>query len=503
MDAMLSAVLDLAQNHSFENWRVIGNELKVRGRCPLCDGGTSGDTDTFAINVVTGAWNCKRGSCSGINGKHEGTFRELCNFFGVEAPTGYAMPRQTKAVKKQYVKPDPAMLKPLTDEIVNYCATRKISETTLKDWNISADDKGNMVFPFYRDNVLTFVKFREPKKFDKIKADYEEKLQKANEAERKELQKHKPMKEWRLPNTESILFGMDMVTFNKPLVITEGQMDALALYEAGVSNVVSVPSGCEDLNWVSNCWEWLENFNQIILFGDSDEPGMEMVSTLSRRLGEDRCMIPKEYPESIYNGKDNNRLCKDANEILVCYGPDFLKEMVDSCEPAPIKGVLNLASIPFIDPTAVPRIMTKIPQLDNMIGGLSEGGVTIVSGRRAEGKSTLSGPILLSAIDQGYSVCAYSGELASYKFLEWIMLQATENKYIAYKTDTRSGKNICYVESDIQQRIRNWLTDKFFLYDNSLVTEEKQTDSILKIFEACARRYGCKLFLVDKHICRL
>ena len=27
--------------------------------------------------------------------------------------------------------------------------------------------------------------------------------------------------------------------------------------------------------------------------------------------------------------------------------------------------------------------------------------------------------------------------------------------------------------------------------------DEKQTDSILKVFEACARRYGCKLYLVD------
>lgn len=380
MEAMSSAVIELAQNHNFDNWRIIGNELKVRGRCPICGGGNSGDTDTFSINISTGAWNCKRGSCSGINGKHEGSFKELCNYFGVEAPAGYSLPRQTNAQKRTYTKPNPDDIHPLNDEIVNYFATRRISETTLLDWGIGADKYGNIVFPFYRDNILTFVKYREPKKFETVMEEYKEKLNKGVENLKK------PQKEWRMPNTESILFGMDMVSFNKPLVITEGQMDALSLYEAGVSNVVSVPSGCEDLNWVTNCWEWLENFNQIILFGDSDEPGMEMVSTLSRRLGEDRCMIPKEYPEKIYNGKDYNVICKDANEILICYGPEYLKEMVDGCEPAPIKGVLDLASIPFIDPTSVPRIMTKIPQLDNMIGGLSEGGITVVSGKRAEGR---------------------------------------------------------------------------------------------------------------------
>jgi twinkle protein len=159
--------------------------------------------------------------------------------------------------------------------------------------------------------------------------------------------------------------------------------------------------------------------------------------------------------------------------------------------------VLNLASVPFVDPANVPRIMTKIPELDHMIGGLEEGGVSVFSGKRGEGKSTLAGPLMLQAIQQGHSVCAYSGELPAYKFLEWSMLQATESKYISYKTDTRSGKNLCYVAPIIQQRIKAWLDGKFFLYDNSIIQESSQTESILKVFEACARRYGCKVFLVD------
>lgn len=183
---------------------------------------------------------------------------------------------------------------------------------------------------------------------------------------------------------------MDMTDFNKPLVITEGEIDALSLYEAGVSNVVSVPCGCNNLEFVNLCWEYLEKFNQIILFGDADEPGQEMIATLSKRLGEDRCMIPSEYPEFIYNNKDYNRICKDANEILMCYGPEFLKNLVDSCEPAPIKGVLELSKIPFVDPTTVPRLLTKIPALDNMIGGFSEGSLCIISGKRGEGRQICS-----------------------------------------------------------------------------------------------------------------
>lgn len=470
MDAIAAAVLDLAEKH-LGNFRIRNGQVKV-DFCPFCKGGQNGDYDTFAIGLHNGAWNCLRGKCT----KKKGAFKELAEFFGEDASSVRSMANPTSAVKKVYVKPNPNDFEDLTEEIITYFATRRISEQTVKDFKVVSDKDGNIVFPFYDDkNVLTYIKYRKPRKHTKEDGP----------------------KEWQMANTQPILFGMNMVSFNKPLIITEGEIDAMSLYEAGCTNVVSVPSGCNNLDWINNCWDWLENFNQIIIFGDNDEPGMDMVSTVMKRLGEDRCMVPKEYPELIYNGKDYNRTCKDANEILYVYGAETLKNMIDACEPAPIKGVLNLASIPFIDPASVPRIMTKIPELDHMIGGLEEGGVSVFSGRRGEGKSTLAGPLLLQAVQQGHSVCAYSGELPAYKFLEWIMLQATESKYISYKTDTRSGKNLCFVAPVIQQRIKNWLDGKFFLYDNSIIQETSQTESILKVFEACARRYGCKLFLVD------
>lgn len=468
MDSMTSAVIDLAEKHLGE-FRIKNGQV-VAAFCPICHG-NGHDKETFAVGLSNGLWQCLRGSC-----KKSGNFKQLCELFGEQPPIGYSLPRVTEQQKKVYTRPDKEkLLHPLTDEIITYFATRKISEKTLTDWGIGADDKGNIVFPFYRDEQLIYVKFRKPKKH----------------------RKEDGPKEWAVSNTEPILFGMDMTSFNRPLVITEGEIDALALYEAGVSNVVSVPAGCSNLEWINLCWEYLEKFNQIILFGDADEPGLEMISVLSKRLGEDRCMIPKEYPEAIRDGTDLNRICKDANEILLCYGPEFLKQMVDSCEPAPIKGVLELSKIAFIDPTTVPRILTRIPALDNMIGGLGEGGLTVISGKRGEGKSTLTGPICLNAVEQDETVCVYSGELSSYKYLEWIFLQATERKYIGYKTDTRSGKNICCVSPDIQKRIKAWLAGRFYLYDNSVITDEKQTDSILKVFEACARRYGTRLFVCD------
>lgn len=467
MEQIAAAVMSLAEKY-FDNFRIRNGQVVVK-TCPFCHGGENHDTDTFAVGLYNGAYSCLRGSCGA-----KGSFRELCEYYGMNHES-YDTPRPIGSKEKTYTKPDPDALLPITETISTYFAMRRISEETVKAFRIAADEHGNIVFPFYENGVLTYVKYRKPKKF--VKDD--------------------GPKEWQMKDTKPILFGMDLVSFNKPLIITEGEIDAMSLYEAGVSNAVSVPAGCKNMEWVTNCWDWLEHFQQIILFGDSDEPGTEMMNILMRRLGEDRCMLAPAYPQLVHDNKDYGRPCKDANEILFCYGPEALADLVKQCEPAPIKGVLNLASVPFIDPTTTPRIFTRVPELDNIIGGLGEGEITIFSGKRGEGKSTLSGQLLLNAIQQDYKVCAYSGELSAYKFLEWIFLQATESKYVGVRSDPRTGKQFAMVSPQIQERIREFLDGKFFLFDNAYVTEETQTDAIMKVFTTCARRYGCKLFLVD------
>ena len=474
VDNITSTILSIAEKHLGE-FRIRNGQV-IAKYCPFCNGGDHHDIDSFAIGLHNGAWNCKRGTCVGMYGdgsKREGDFRELCNYFGVN-PTNYtSAPKAIGKQKKNYVKPDPNILKPITEEIITYFGVRKISEQTLKDFKVSSDDKGNIVFPFYRDNILTYVKYRRP-------------------------QKHTDgPKEWQEQNTEPILFGMDMVSFNKPLVITEGLIDCMSLYEAGVTNVVSVPAGCNNMDWITLCWDWLEKFQQIILFGDNDEPGLEMINTLMKRLGEDRCMLPPEYPELFINGIDRGRLCKDANEILYAYGPEVLKELVDSCEPAPVEGVINFASISYVDPTTVPKIYTKVPALDNMIGGFGEGTLTILSGKRGQGKSTIGGTFILNAIEQGIPACIYSGELNASNVFEWICLQATESKYITTKVDPRSNKLYAVVPIEIQNRIRKWIDNKLYLFDNAYVSNGTQSEAILRVFTLCARRYGCRMFLCD------
>lgn len=100
--------------------------------------------------------------------------------------------------------------------------------------------------------------------------------------------------------------------------------------------MVSVPSGCSNLDWLDHCWDWLEKFQTIILFGDSDVPGRKMIRDVVRRLDEARCMVVEDYPE-----RPDGTPCKDANEILYFHGAETLKETLDSAAPVPVKGIIQ------------------------------------------------------------------------------------------------------------------------------------------------------------------
>ena len=189
-----------------------------------------------------------------------------------------------------------------------------------------------------------------------------------------------------MKGTQPILFGMDMCSFTRPLIITEGQLDAMSLYEAGETNVVSVPSGADNLDWIEACWPWLEQFKTIILFGDNDPPGRKMVNAVAKRLDESRCLIVDEYPL-----RPDGAECKDANEVLYFCGDLVLLETLEKAKPVPLKGLIQLSDVTPYDPTTVPRIATMIPELDAILGGLMEGGITVFTGKSGQGKSTLGG----------------------------------------------------------------------------------------------------------------
>lgn len=609
-EPMRDAVLSLADSQGWEYSISRTGEL-IPSTCPVCDGGDSRDRRTFAINLISGLSCCKRGSCG-----WEGNFNSLQRKLGipddgiVKVENKFTKSALKELKRKEYVKPKLNLLPP-TEEIIDYFASRKISEATMKAFDVSTVDTGvyagDIVFPFYLDSEkeLIYVKYRKPRKWYK------------GCGWSKEMQES---------NTMSILQGMHMCTFDEPLIITEGAIDLLSLYEAGIRNVVSVPSGANDVNWIEHCWDWLENFTDIILFGDNDEPGRKMIDDIIKRLTGFNCMIVKDYPMR----PDGITPCKDANEVLYFHGDFALWDMIESAEGTPLKGVINLADVVPVDPTKIPRVKTNIPTLDKTLGGIAEGTVTIFTGASGAGKlldnntpvmtrngwkrhgdlvvgdlvlnhnkeyvrvtrvfpkhvanleatfsngevircheehewplktvikglhnavecgiikrmlasgghvrlidgtsfveikeiepvpgnciqvdggiylvgktmipthnSTVTGQLLLSAIEQGNKVCVYSGELGAIEVQSWLHFQAAGSEYITLKYDPVAGCDIPYIDEGVQERLRAWYDGKLYMFDDSQFENESQLDSILGVFKMLARRVGVKMFLVD------
>ncbi len=457
-------VLAFAEKH-LAPFKVKDDEI-VPELCPICQGGEHSDKHTFALNIKEGVYVCKRGSCGA-----KGRFRELAATFGETNDSSFQKAFEfisTRKTGKLFSLPDVA-LAPLTEPIVQYFMTRKISRKTLDDYGIASDMHGNIIFPFRRNGILEYVKYRKPRK-----------------------PSPGDPKEWQAKGARPILFGMDLCVHSKPLVITEGQIDAMALHEVGIVNAVSVPSGAENLEWIEQCWDWLERFPSIILFGDCDEPGIRMVQSVVRRLGEARCMVIDDYP-----ARPDGKQCKDANEILYFGGAEAILQTLAGAQAVPIKGLIDLGDVIPIDFTAIPRISTMIPTLDAAIGGLIEGGMTVFTGQAGYGKSTLAGQIMLSAMEQGHNVCVYSGELNKERFQHWIHYQIAGSDYISLKYDPVGRKEVPFVPFSVQERLIKWYKGRIFLFDNKELFDVDECDAILHVFAAAARRYGCNLFLVD------
>lgn len=447
-------VKEFAEKH-LNDYRINGDEITPK-LCPYCHGGSNSDKDTFGLNISKNTFNCLRGSC----GKN-GTFKKLCEDFNEQAD-GYNKDNYElkKVAPKVYGIVNDKIF-PFTAEIAAYMAKRKISKKTLMKYDVSTDGKGNIAFPYYQDNELVLVKYRPCGKIQKGQK-----------------------KAWRSKDGKPVFWGMDLCTTDKPLIITEGEMDTLACAEAGIDNVVSVPSGTNSLGCVETCWDWLEQFKEIILFGDNDEPGQEMIRKLILKLGEWRC-------------KTVDNPFKDANILLYRNGKEAVSRAVTEAKDIPIDGLINLADVVPLDLTKLERVKSNIMHLDNKIGGFYMGELSVWTGENGNGKSTLLGQMLLESLEQNYPVCAYSGELRADKFQHWMHLQMAGQEYLQYRTDPDMDKQRPYVEPHNIELMKHWYNRRFFLYDNNINSRNANEAGIIEVFIYAARKYGCKVFLVD------
>ena len=447
---------DFKSKDVFDFASFIGAETRQKGNelffkyCPQCHGGGD-DKDTFSVNLQTGAFKCFRASCD-----YHGHFVELARDFGYKLDD--EQERKYRRLPQPKIESKP--------KAIEYLESRGISEEVAKRYKITTQthNENILVFPFYDDqNVLQFVKYRKTnfdKRFDKNK-------------------------EWCEAETMPILFGMAQCEDFTRLVITEGQIDSLSLATCGIKNAVSVPTGALGFTWLANCWDWINKFQEVVVFGDYEKGKITLIETMEKRLQmKVKCVRPQDY------------LCeKDANDILRKYGKEAIIRAVEGAELRDVKYVKRLATVEAVNLRDLPKIRTGIRPLDRVCGGLLRGHVVLLSGKRGEGKSTFMSQLVAEAIEQDNAVFVYSGELPNYHFKNWLDLQIAGANHICTTRNEYNDEEY-YLTEGCVKKINAWYYDKAFIFDNSAVSDDEY-EGLIKVMVDAICRYDIKLVCID------
>lgn len=146
-----------------------------------------------------------------------------------------------------------------------------------------------------------------------------------------------------------------------PLVITEGELDALVAIQCGHVRAISVPDGApppgersEDELRGSAKYAWLQDIRpfltrercpEIILATDNDEPGAALLHDLSVLLGRFRCKY-LTYPKAKDPAKRGRERLKDLNEVLEDYGVKGVSETLSRAQFIRVDGVYRMSELP-------------------------------------------------------------------------------------------------------------------------------------------------------------
>lgn len=282
----------------------------------------------------------------------------------------------------------------ISDPHLKWLEKRGISAETAVRFDLYTDSGNILVFPYMEHGKTVSKKFRGPEK-----------------------------KFWQEQGGKRTFWNADALddpalsAGTMPLIICEGEIDALTAIECGFPLTVSVPDGAPPptdavateafdpladqtgkFQFMFNNRDRLKKVKRFILAVDSDEPGQRLASELVRRLGASRCMFVT-YPDG----------CKDLNDVLRAKGPEGVTAVLNSARPYPIHGIYQLSDYPPSEP--VKKIGTGWATMDRHFG-LFPGAFTVVTGIPGHGKTTWTMNLSCNiARLHGWKTCVFSPEM--------------------------------------------------------------------------------------------
>jgi twinkle protein len=228
----------------------------------------------------------------------------------------------------------------------------------------------------------------------------------------------------------SILFNLDNARkYQGSVILTEGELDAIAFDQMGFYGVVSVPNGAEAFSdeWIDD----LEQFNQIYLSYDMDEPGQRGVEKAADKLGRYRCLnvlLPlKDANDCLKAGFTNGEI----GEILARAKP-FDSKLIKTPETFSTD-VLNL-----YEGKASKGINTGLNPLDNLFGGFRPNELSILTGETSSGKTTFATHLGFRFVKTGHPVLIASFEMKPPTILRKMIQMEAGHSFYPFNRDVFS-----------------------------------------------------------------
>ena len=455
------------------------DERNLKSLCPF----HSEDTPSFIYDKKRFAWHCF-GVCGRsydiidvLMMKLGYTYMQAVQALFEKAGVEFSLGEVGVRTKAQYRYPEP-MYADNKEATYAYMESRGISKETVDYLNIGQDTKGNMLFQYYDTNdVLTVCKVRPSRRVEKSE---------------------KAPKIWYLKDEDGvpfdhaqILYNMNKVNADAPLLITSGESDCAAAIESGWSNAVSIPGGDSNTQWVGECWDWLEQFDEVIICPDNDKSGAKYCKEIVPRLGSWRCRVASVPQEVEYNGK--KRLVNDLNELLFFAGKEAVMKTIVQAEATPVPSVIGFSDITAVDISEMDGVHTGFSGIDGDLHKLFYGSFNVVSGYPGSGKTSFLYSLICNIIDQDVSSWVFSRELPEWMSKNWMLHMLAGRRWHNEK-DGVSGDTFYSVPKGIQDEISSYYDGKLYFYKDDYPND---TESIMTSMVDSARRYGCKFFLLD------
>ena len=437
-------IIEIHTKHKF-NIELKGYPVEEKLLCPIC----SSDRSLKNQRKKVLSWN---------HSKNIGHCHHCLADFVMEKPVEYK-----SYENRNYKKPAWKNKTELSDKVVKWFEGRKISQFVLKQFKISEGlewipqkekEVNTIQFNYFRDDELINIKYRDAEKNFKL-----------------------------FGGAELILYNLDGIKDKDEIIIVEGEMDVLAFAESGYFNCVSIPNGAtngsNNLQYIDNCIDYLENVEKIIIATDQDKPGINLRTELSSRLGIEKCW------------KVDLKDCKDANDYLIKYGKIALGDVVKNAEQFPIEGAFNVSDFEneldnLLEYGLRKGFTIEIPEIDNHIS-YEFGRVYTITGIPGHGKSEF-----LDFIIERLNLL--HGLRTAYFSPENHPLQLHASKLIEKITGVRF--NTKDLDMQTYESSKEYLKDNFYFI---MPKDGYEVDEILSRARALIFRKGIKILVLDPY----